>query len=141
MVLVSCKTQYYIYIYIYIKTGNYIPKLKKVAHIPNTTNKKNLMKQKRFWPSLKRPKRETFEARLSRKTVVEQLENVDKLVREDLLQEKERGQQDRIPLTYNGFSPNLAAAVHKNWNILQTNKNLQELYQEHSIITLRAIEI
>ena len=72
---------------------------------------------------------------------MEQLENVDKLVREDLLQEKERGQQDRIPLTYNGFSPNLAAAVHKNWNILQTNKNLQELYQEHSIITLRAIEI
>ena len=45
---------------------------------------------------------------------MEQLENVDKLVREDLLQEKERGQQDRIPLTYNGFSPNLAAAVHKN---------------------------
>ena len=99
------------------------------------------MKRKRFWPSLKGTKRETFEARLSPKTVVEQLENVDKFVRDDLLQEKERRQQDRVPLTYNGFSPNLAAAVRKNWNILQTNKNLQELYQEHSIKALRAIEI
>ena len=72
------------------------------------------MKQKRFWPSLKGTKRETFEARLSRKIVVKQLENVDKLVRDDLLQEKERGKQDRIPLTYNGSSPNLAAVVCKN---------------------------
>ena len=45
---------------------------------------------------------------------MEQLEKVDKLVRDDLLQEKERGQQDRIPLTYNGFSPKLTAAVRKN---------------------------
>ena len=44
---------------------------------------------------------------------MEQLEKVDKLVRDDLLQEKERGQQDRIPLRYR-FSPNLTAAVCKN---------------------------
>ena len=71
------------------------------------------------------------------KLVDEQLEKVDKLVRDDLLQEKDQEQQDPkgIPLilTYNRFLSNLTAVVCKNWNILQTNKNLQELFQEHPI--------
>ena len=33
--------------------------------------------------------------------------------------------------------PNLAAVVHKNWNILQTNKNWWELSQEHSITAFK----
>ena len=64
------------------------------------------------------------------KLVDEQLEKFDKLSRDDLLQEKDQEQQDskRIPLilTYSQFLPNLAAVVLKNWNILQTNKNLPE---------------
>ena len=64
------------------------------------------------------------------KLVDEQLEKFDKLSRDDLLQEKDQEQQDskRIPLilTYSQFLPNLTAVVLKNWNILQTNKNLPE---------------
>ena len=52
------------------------------------------------------------------KLVDEQLEEVDKLVRDDLLQEKDQQQQDpkQIPLilTYNRFLPNLTAVVCKN---------------------------
>ena len=55
----------------------------------------------------------------------EQLEKVDKLVRDDLLQDQDWEQQDpkRFPLilTYHRFLPNLTAVVRKNWNILQTN--------------------
>ena len=75
------------------------------------------------------------------KLVDEQLEKVDKLVRDDLLQEKDQEQQDpkRIPLilTYSRFLPNLTAVVRKNWNILQTNKNLRELFQEHPITAFK----
>ena len=63
------------------------------------------------------------------KLVDEQLEKVDKLVRDDLLQERDQERQDliRIPLilTYNRLLPNLTAVVRENWNILQTNKNLR----------------
>ena len=56
------------------------------------------------------------------KLVDEQLKRVDKLVRDDLLQEKDQEQQDPkgIPLilTYNRFLSNLTAVVRKNWNIL-----------------------
>ena len=68
------------------------------------------------------------------KLVDEQLEKLDKLARDNLLQEKDREQQDQkcIPLllTYNQFLPNLTTLVRKNWNILQTNKNLRELFKE-----------
>ena len=72
------------------------------------------------------------------KLVDGQLEKVDKLVRDDLLQEKDQEQQDPkrilLTLTYNRFLPNLSAVVHKYWNILQTNKSLRELFQEQPII-------
>ena len=75
------------------------------------------------------------------KLVDEQLKKVDKLVRDDLLQEKDRKQQDSksitLILTYNRFLPNLTAVVCKNWNILQTNKNLRGLFQEHSITAFK----
>ena len=49
--------------------------------------------------------------------VDEELEKVDKLLRHDLLQEKDQEQQDPKPiqliLTYNQFLPNLTAAIHK----------------------------
>ena len=52
------------------------------------------------------------------KLVDEQLGQVDKLVRDGLLQEKDQEQQDskRIPLilTYNRFLPNLTAVAYKN---------------------------
>ena len=64
-----------------------------------------------------------------RKLDDERLEKVNKLVRDDLLQEKDREQQDpkrikriQVILTYNRFLPNPTAVVCKNWNILQTNK-------------------
>ena len=64
------------------------------------------------------------------KLVDEQLEKFDKLSRDDLLQEKDQEQQDSkriaLILTYSQFLPNLTAVVLKNWNILQTNKNLPE---------------
>ena len=69
------------------------------------------------------------------KLLDEHLEKVNKLVRDNVLQEKDRNQQDPKPislmLTRNPFLPNLTAVVRKNWNILQTNKNLQELLQKH----------
>ena len=45
----------------------------------------------------------------------------------------------RIPLilTYSRFLPNLTAVVRKNWNILQTNKNLRELFQEHPMTAFK----
>ena len=71
------------------------------------------------------------------KLVDDQLEKIDELVRNNLLQEKDQEQQDSkcIPLiiTNGRFVPNLRSVVCKNWNILQTNKNLQELFQEHPI--------
>ena len=75
------------------------------------------------------------------KLVDEQLEKVDKLARDNLLQEKDQEQQDpkRIPLTltYNRFLPNLTAVVRKNWNILQTNKSRRELFQEQPITAFK----
>ena len=77
----------------------------------------------------------------NQKLVDKQLQNADKLVTDDLLQEKDQEQQDPkrvpLPLTYNRFSPNLTAVVHKNLNIRQTNKNLRELFQEHPITAFK----
>ena len=71
------------------------------------------------------------------KLVDEQLEKVDKLIRDSILQEKDREQHDlkciSLVLTDNQFLPNLTAVVCENCNILQTNKNLRELFQEHPI--------
>ena len=67
----------------------------------------------------------------------EQLEEIDKLVRDDLLQKKDKEQQDPkcIPwiLTYSRFLSNLTAVVRKNWNVLQTNKNLKEIIENTRI--------
>ena len=75
------------------------------------------------------------------KLVDEHLEKVDKLVRDDLLQEKDQEQQDpkgiSLILTYSRFLPNLTAVVRENWNILQTNKNLRELFQEQPITAFK----
>ena len=75
------------------------------------------------------------------KLIDKQLEKVDKLVRDDLQQEKDQEQQDpkRIPLilTYNRFLSNLKAVVRKSWNILQTNKSLRELFQEQPITAFK----
>ena len=74
----------------------------------------------------------------------EQLEKVDKLVKDDLLQEKDQEQQGpkRIPLilTYNRFLPKLTAVFRKNWSIVQTSKNLLELFKEHPILTFKIIK-
>ena len=62
------------------------------------------------------------------KLVDEQLEKIDKLVRDNLLQQKDQEQQNpkhiSSILTYSRFLPNLTAVVRKNWNILQINKNV-----------------
>ena len=65
--------------------------------------------------------------------VDEPSEKVNKLARDGRLQEKDQQDQKRVPLIYNQFLPNLTAVVCKNRNILQTNKNLRELFQEHPI--------
>ena len=54
-------------------------------------------------------------------------------------QEKEQEDPKRVPLilTCNQFLSNLTAVVCKNWNILQTNKNLQELFQEQPITAFK----
>ena len=71
----------------------------------------------------------------NQKLVDEQLEKVDEFIKDDILQEKDQEQQDIKPipliLTYNRFLPNLTGAVRKKLNILQTNKNVPELFQEH----------
>ena len=68
------------------------------------------------------------------KLVDKQLEKFDKLARDDLLQEKDKKNKDpkRIPLilTYNRFLLNLQT-------ILQTSKNLRELFQEHPITAFK----
>ena len=70
----------------------------------------------------------------------QQLENVDKLVREDVLQGKDQEQQDSKPisliLTYIRFLPKLTAVVRKK-KIIQTNKNLRELFQKPSITAFK----
>ena len=79
------------------------------------------------------------------KLVDEQLEKVDKFVRDDLLQEKDQEQQDptriSLILTYNQFLPNLTAVVCKGWNILQTNKNIRELFQKRPIAAFKETKI
>ena len=68
------------------------------------------------------------------KLVDKQLEKFDKLARDDLLEEKDKKTKDpkRIPLilTYNRFLLNLQT-------ILQTSKNLRELFQEHPITAFK----
>ena len=77
----------------------------------------------------------------NQKLVDKQLEKVDKLARDVVLREKDQEQQDPkcIPIIpiYNQFLPNLTVVVCKNWNILQTSKNLQELLQEHPITAFK----
>ena len=62
-------------------------------------------------------------------------------MRDNLLKEKDQEQQDpkciSLILTYSPFLLNLTAVVHKNWNILQANKNLWELFQEHPITAFK----
>ena len=73
--------------------------------------------------------------------VDKQLEKVDKLVRDDLLQGKDQEQQDpkciSLILTYIWFLPNLTAVAHKNWNVLQPNKNIRELFKEHPVTVFK----
>ena len=71
------------------------------------------------------------------KLVDEPSEKVDKLLRDDLLQEKDQQDPKRIPLIYNQFLLNLTVVVRKSRNILQTNKNLRELLQEHPITAFK----
>ena len=75
------------------------------------------------------------------KLVHEELEKVDQLIRDDLLREKYREQQDPKPipliLTFNRFLRSFTAFVRKNWNILQTNKHLRKLLQEHAVTTFK----
>ena len=79
------------------------------------------------------------------KLVDEQLEKVDKFVRDDLLQEKDQEQQDptriSLILTYNQFLPNLTAVVCKSWNIIQTNKNIRELFQKRPTAAFKETKI
>ena len=73
----------------------------------------------------------------NQKLANEQLEKVDKYVRDNLLQERDYGKQDSkcisLILTYSQFVPNFTAVIWKNWNILQTNKNQRESFQKHPI--------
>ena len=91
------------------------------------------------------PKERFLKQGYDQKLVDEQLEKVDKLVRDDLLQERDQERQDliRIPLilTYNRLLPNLTAVVREIWNILQTNKNLRELFQEHPVTAFKKTKI
>ena len=89
-----------------------------------------MLNQERFDHHSKELKERFLKQGYDQKLVDEQLEKVDKLVRDDLLQEKDQEQQDPKRIR---FLPNRTAVVRKNWNILQTNKNLMELLQEHPI--------
>ena len=103
--------------------------------ILNATNKNKLTNHERFWRSLKKIERETFEARLQPETCYWAIKKLGKFVRDNLLQKRDRGKQDPkrilLILTYRRFVPNFTAVVLKNWNIPQTNKNLWELFQKH----------
>ena len=89
-----------------------------------------MLNQERFDHHSKELKERFLKQGYDQKLVDEQLEKVDKLVRDDLLQEKDQEQQDPKRIR---FLPNRTAVVRKNWNILQTSKNLMELLQEHPI--------
>ena len=46
---------------------------------------------------------------------------------------------DRIPLviTYNRFLSNITKTIWKNWNILQINKNLKEIFKSEPITAFK----
>ena len=44
-----------------------------------------------------------------------------------------RSKTHSINIKYTRFLPNHTAVVRKNWNILQTKKNLQELFQKRPL--------
>ena len=83
------------------------------------------------------------------KIVDKQLEKEKKLVRNNLLEEKDRERQDSycIPfmVAYKRFLPNLTAVVRKTWNIFQasrtTNDKLQEKQKFKRIIGSKMVKL
>ena len=56
-----------------------------------------------------------------------------------MLRQKTQKKSDRIPLviTYDGFLSNITKTIWKNWNILQINKNLKEIFKSEPITAFK----
>ena len=105
---------------IFLKINSEHPKsLKK-----QRKNKKNLLDQERF-DNHSREQKERFLKQGYYQTLVQEQDPI------------------RIPfiLTYNRFLPNVTTVVCKSCNILQTNKNLPDLLQEHPMIAFKRKEL
>ena len=70
----------------------------------------------------------------------EHLESISLLERIYLIREKDtRKKSGRILLviTYNQFLPNITKSIRKNWNILQINKNIKEIFKHEPITAFK----
>ena len=66
-------------------------------------------------------------------------ERTKTLDRKKLLEEKAKKQSNRIPLvlTYNRTLPNVKRAISNNWNLLHTNREFKDVFQEPPILAFR----
>ena len=71
--------------------------------------------------------------------IEEQLQKVDELNREDLLQYKDRKENDRVPLvfTYSKALPNIHAFLRKHLKILHQSNRLKKIFSDPPIVSLK----
>ena len=71
--------------------------------------------------------------------IEEQLQKVDELNREDLLQYKDRKENDRVPLvfTYSKALPNIHAFLRKHLKILHQSNRLKKIFPDPPIVSFK----
>ena len=71
--------------------------------------------------------------------IEEQLQKVDELNREDLLQYKDRKENDRVPLVFTYFKalPNIHAILRKHLKILHQSNRLKKILSDPPIVSLK----
>ena len=71
--------------------------------------------------------------------VNEQIKRTENLDRQQLLQTKERSENNKIPfvVTYNRTLPNIKSILEKHWPTLQIDDNLKEVFNEKPMIAFK----
>ena len=139
-----------------IKTDLCTKNTDKYQHLPATSCHPNSVKQaipyglsvrvKRICSSDKdyKSRRKEIKTHLQNRgyrssLIEEQLQKVDELNREDLLQYKDRKENDRVPLvfTYSKALPNIHAILRKHLKILHQSNRLKKIFSDPPIVSLK----
>ena len=75
------------------------------------------------------------------KVLDEEIKKIDTIERKELFKNKEKNNKNRIPQSYNRALPNKFKIVNRNWNILQTNTEYHEAFEDIQMIAFERSKI